>query len=182
MGALTFRGVTVHRILMMLLDFSCPSWGFFLRNRRLLSKRKEQPRVMTYSQMFTIHPMFNLQWTTQLQCQQGSFPVYGSSLSSSVVRWGDDLNTTVSVVYCFAFQIQAQWLFFSVFTLCFHSNQVTRRILNHWVRFHSRLMIDLCLVSYKLNRAPFLCLNSINASHLNDKNNQVLCFWWCRYA
>ena len=28
--------MTVHRILMMLLDFSWPSWGCFLRNSRLL--------------------------------------------------------------------------------------------------------------------------------------------------
>lgn len=33
----TFLGVTVQRIFMMLLDFSCPSWGLYLRNKRLLS-------------------------------------------------------------------------------------------------------------------------------------------------
>lgn len=37
----TFLGVTVHRMLMILLDFSCPSWGFFLRNSRLLHERQD---------------------------------------------------------------------------------------------------------------------------------------------
>lgn len=37
---LTFLGVTVQRMLMMLLDFSWPSCGYFFRKRRLLLGRK----------------------------------------------------------------------------------------------------------------------------------------------
>lgn len=38
---LTFLGVTVQRMLMMLLDFSCPSCGYFFRNKRLLLRKQE---------------------------------------------------------------------------------------------------------------------------------------------
>lgn len=47
---LTFLGVTVQRMLIILLDFSCPSWGFFLRNRRLLLQRKESHGGYAHSQ------------------------------------------------------------------------------------------------------------------------------------
>lgn len=38
---LTFLGVTVQRMLMILLDFSCPSCGFFFRNSLLLLGRQK---------------------------------------------------------------------------------------------------------------------------------------------
>lgn len=45
--SLTFLGVTVHKMLMMLLDFTWPSWGFFLRNsRRLLFRGKRRQTLM----------------------------------------------------------------------------------------------------------------------------------------
>ena len=60
----TLRGVTVHRMLMMLLDFSWPSWGCFLRNNRLLlgtgdgeEEKQSETHVRTCSEMFIIQTL-----------------------------------------------------------------------------------------------------------------------------
>ena len=73
---LTFLGVTVHRILMMLLDFSCPSWGFFLRNRRLLLKREENHVLALTFQCLPSSQCLPFSTTSQLQCQKGIFPFH----------------------------------------------------------------------------------------------------------
>lgn len=58
-------------------------------------EREKTPRVTTHSSMFTIYSMFAVQLTSQLKFQLGTFYVYGSSRSSTVVRWRVDLNKTV---------------------------------------------------------------------------------------
>lgn len=49
--------------------------------------RERKPRVTTHSPVFTIYSIFAVQLASQLQCQQGIFPVCGSSLLYAVVRW-----------------------------------------------------------------------------------------------
>lgn len=82
-------------------------------------QRERERKATCYhslSSVYHLFYMFAVQLTPQLQCQQGTFPVYGSSLSSTVVRWRVDLNTSLCS---------------TVFPIFFHSNQVTHWLLKH---------------------------------------------------
>lgn len=121
--ALTFLGVTVHRMLMMLLDFSCPSWGFFLRNRRLLHEREEN-HVLPH----TLQCLPAIPFPCLLFSQLPSFRVHEEHFLFMGVHCHPllsdrvGLNTAVFALYCFAFQIQG---LISLSFPFFQSNQVT---------------------------------------------------------
>lgn len=53
--------------------------GILFAKQAAAAQEKGKPRVTTHSPMFTIYSMFAVQLTSQLQCQQGTFPVYGNS-------------------------------------------------------------------------------------------------------
>lgn len=97
---LTFLGVTVHRILMMLLDFSCPSWGFFLRNSRLLHERQDN-FVLQHTQpalcAFPIHSTFKLPWRADLidtLCYNVVLHFTASVFFFQVIRRGNEFKLT----------------------------------------------------------------------------------------
>ena len=66
---------------------------------------------------------FILCLTSQLPCQQGTFPVYGRSLSSTVVRWRVDLNSR----YLISTDLHVKFKVSDLFSF-FCNNQVT-----HWI-------------------------------------------------
>lgn len=58
----TLKGVTVLRMFMMLLDFSCPSWGFFRRNRRLLLRTERFNLLQLSAQVLTPDFLLSADW------------------------------------------------------------------------------------------------------------------------